>query len=364
MRKKIVILLGAGFPTIWRADVTWELTKNARRNFSFNAGSFSEKFPASIRYQQLATLLWNQDDSPFKDHTFEDDISFFDGSNKSKEHNDCFNSAIRELEFVVTSDDGLTEHFWDYQGLNLTLCSNEIDPRGYLKQHILRHYLRCIYHELPYINQLPSGERAQRIQTCIKFWLKSLQDQDCILRFYSLNYDQHIVNMFPKYDFFNGFEGGKPAVLKIPKYDGNVYFNLHGSFNFRLDLTELSPFLSFVNIPESPLEPGDHNVIAGSSGKDKKILELKPLNSFIQQFSTDLQSASNIIILGYSASDDHINDILKKSRVNPIVVDPNNDLVKKFKDRTDLNIQLKPITTEDFLWEVYNHRNAQWKSSF
>ncbi|MEB2786400.1 SIR2 family protein [Algoriphagus persicinus] len=162
-----------------------------------------------------------------------------------------------------------------------------------------------------------------------------------ILRIYSTNYDKVVETLFDKgnIEFTDGFENLPKGIPKHIRHliphaiylnnNLNCIYHLHGSAYWKvIDKDENGlDYYNFVSsaymeiafnngIPSFAIEKGSSipifNIITGYRKVSRT--GLSPFRQFFSAFDRDCYNADELIIIGYSFGDEHINDIINKSR--------------------------------------------------
>jgi len=218
---------------------------------------------------------------------------------------------------------------------------NNENPNQFFLQHLISLLLTEINNRISnYAYHTPSHsviDAESENSLLLRKWMKKNNDE-FILRLYSLNYDRIFKNILAKddIDFFEGFDNPeaatlsnpiKPNVLKIlSDFDSNTYYNLHGSTFWKVNARDssqlLNPEIVFNGAPNLAIndtssviqiEKGKtilvSNIITGYQKAQKSMIT--PFKQMHYNFDKDCMFANELCIVGYSFGDTHINMSIK-----------------------------------------------------
>lgn len=148
-----------------------------------------------------------------------------------------------------------------------------------------------------------------------------------ILRAYSLNYDNMLSEVLNYENVYNGFKLASNNEYDYSKIINNedidVFYNLHGSFNFDVTYSLRPTGRPRITFTKTPLNVPFNDLVVQDESKRRLIVSpiitgqqkvyyslFEPFNAFLHAFRKDCLSSDIIIIVGYSFSDGHINDCL------------------------------------------------------
>lgn len=359
---KCVILLGAGFPTIWGARVTSELTKRIRR--SCYLGTYSQQF--RILFERIWGNDLNESFYANSSPNFEHDIALFEycsgfvkgeiplkDSYQSKATS--ISDSLFELGILRRSNErygNLQRQSYNSRLMNLGSSSLE----SVAMTELLPNYLLVLQKELSYCTD-GYFLKEETINQILIRWLDSLATQ-FELNVYSLNYDLCIPQLDESY--YLGFsDDGRPDDLgKILGYSGKSYLTLHGNFWMYNDFSTFEPRHHFKLSKKFQTAFFSEEFNPFISGINKEYKQVNPLDKFMERFKRDIEQSKIVYVIGYSGCDDHISEILKKAKTQLTAINPdsNGQLISTYKKKIGSTPKLIKEKTEDFLRKHFESR--------
>jgi hypothetical protein len=377
IKKRTVLLLGAGAVIDWHGPKTFELTKLIRES-GFYCIDNTTRITEFI-FQSLIKNGYDEKDINFETiiNVIEELLIYYSSFNKDKNTPSLlkvfFHSSFEESLLNFSIEGGVVKHGFKLEipkGVTYELqhigALNEETPAQYFFQLLLADLLTRInarisnyaYHRNVEHTQI-FIERNTEINSLFSNWIKRLKPNENVIRIYSLNYDRNFKVLALKSginEMFEGFECGESVELgtkvraNIPRiitdFDCHCYYNLHGSafwkpeprdefqlFNAELFL-QTAPQLQS-NLTEQPyiqIEKGKSilisNIITGYQKAQKGFIN--PFKQMQSAFDSDCVRTDNLYIIGYSFGDEHINISIKTAlKYNPnikiYIVDPTYD---------------------------------------
>lgn len=305
---RTVVLLGAGFPTIWGGKITSELTKTLEDQIS------DEWIPEYQEvYQNIKLTL-----EPSHRENFEELISKLEYISKAVS-NDSSNELFYELfEPIILRDNAVPYAFKSfYSGSSDWSCFNPSNNPRFITSKFFEYYLNELKDAWSYDDDKLADSCTQ---SNLQEFLSHIKKEG-VLRAYSLNYDCELQKEFQLFDGFKVWEDGKMVADNnaiLLDTERNSCFNLHGSWCFHERFSSLDTIEAYGRMEDfgtCNTETFSQNHGAGEqiyygivSGENKGYGILKPpLNYYFNAFQNDLAKADCLIIIGYSFSDEHIN---------------------------------------------------------
>jgi hypothetical protein len=375
-KKRTVLLLGAGAAYDWGGSKTDALTALIRKS-GFYCNDNKTTITEFI-FQSLVKSGYNEKEINFETiiNVIEELIIYYSSFDKNKKTPSLqkvfFESNYEEILLNFSIEGGLEKHgfkleipkgkpyVWEHLG-----AINGETPAQYFFQQLLAILLTNInstiskyaYHTDRHTNILT--DTNAEINTLFFSWLKSLNPDENVLRFYSLNYDRNFKILALKSginEIFEGFECGETIALNIqipaniPRiladFDCHCHYNLHGSAFWKIEprdeiqFTNAEIFLQGapkfqINLDEQPyvqIEKGENilisNIITGYQKAQKGFIT--PFKQMQTAFDRDCICTDDLYIIGYSFSDEHINMSIKtalkyNSNIRIYIVDPSYD---------------------------------------
>jgi len=377
IKKRTVLLLGAGAVIDWNGPKTWELTKLIRES-GFYCNDNTTRITEFV-FQSLIKKGYEEKDINFETiiNVLEELLIYYSSFDKDKKTPSLlkvfFNSSFEEILLNFSIEGGVIKHGFKleiprgktYEFQQIGALDNET-PAQYFFQLLLANLLTTVnariskyaYHRNDEHTQIFTPANSE-INSLFSNWLKRLNPNVNILRLYTLNYDRNfkvlalkngINEMFEGYDCGESVQLGTKIRANIPRiicdFDCHCHYNLHGSafwrpeprdefqlFNAELFL-QAAPHLQS-NLTEQPyiqIEKGKSilisNIITGYQKVQKGFIP--PYKQMQTAFDTDCIRAANLYIIGYSFGDEHINMSIKTAlKFNPnvkiCIVDPTYD---------------------------------------
>jgi len=377
IKKRTVILLGAGAVIDWNGPNTSELTKLIRES-GFYCNDNKTRITEFI-FQSLVKSGYDEKEINFETiiNVIEELLVFYSSFDKDKEIPSLpkvfFHSSFEDILLNFSVEGGRMKHgfkleipkgkTYDFQHIG---ALNKETPAQYFFQLLLAVLLTTIntriskyaYHRNDEDTQIFT-ERNTEINSLFVNWIRRLNTIENVLRLYTLNYDRNFKVLALRGgidEIFEGFECGESVALgthvraNIPRimtdFDCHCHYNLHGSVfwaleprdEFQLFNAELflqsAPQLQ-INITEQPylqVEKGKSilisNIITGYQKAQKGFIS--PFKQMQSAFEIDCIQTSSLFIIGYSFGDEHINMSIKTAlKHNPnikiYIVDPTYD---------------------------------------
>jgi len=361
MKKRTVIVLGAGAAIPWGAPTTWDISLAILGDTAFktttnlNAGVFICRKLISY-YSSITVLPASMSNEDLLNEAFEIGINFETIINALEDlYSYYFNKTASGGASWINSRPAWFDLSPDVDELfNFDFRANTgVDERGTLINKASKaEYDYCVEerqetlylneinkHYLSIISQFVSGydahcEAKKEVNADLLLHLKKRKENGEVLRIYTTNYD----HLWPKVlkkeiDLFNGFDLPieAPGIRKfgpdiqhiLTKRDEDCYYNLHGSVYFEY---KTANFLGTDNLGKFIYQPdfsvsevGQHgsayvnpsesikanNIITGYSKVQRTFLE--PIKAFHHSLAMDCMEADEVVTIGYSFSDHHIN---------------------------------------------------------
>ncbi|MES2373427.1 MAG: SIR2 family protein [Bacteroidota bacterium] len=184
------------------------------------------------------------------------------------------------------------------------------------------------------------NETNAAINSAFTQWIKGFADAGDSVRMYTLNYDRIFKHLLVDagIDVFEGFmnedgEAEEPGLFApdpkriVSDKDPNVYYNLHGCVDWRVEdenvngLSSYQYYLSsFPHIETSlavvELEKGRKILLSNIVSGYQKVQRtyLSPIRQMLSSFDRDCLEADEIFLVGYSYGDEHINEIVRNAK--------------------------------------------------
>jgi hypothetical protein len=354
MRKRAVVLLGAGAPLAWGGPLTSQITNEILQNRDFRTKKGQNL--AVYIVDQLATF-YNRDRSEF---TFEHIVNALETvvdylSDDLKGSPPEFMGS-KPLWFNLTDiyaefeNYRFTEHEGTDQGFLKNLAADPTNTpiqinsklhKRYFIMDIVDNYLNLIRGIISNYDFSCLDKKHDGLNQNLWQFYKCLKDQGYIVRFYTTNYDELVPKIFREkynHDLYSGFDIPLSKIepeklLSNPTkilLDNSVdcYYNLHGSlyWDTATDERRFEPAYVYCRGWANSYESGARSVVTNPSestiiynivtgfNKLQKI-SVEPLNSFFHALAMDCIQTDILITIGYSYSDPHINRLLKHSVV-------------------------------------------------
>jgi len=367
--KREVFLFGAGAVIDWDGPQTYEITKLIRER-GFSLINSDTKITEFI-YQRLLKAGYSESEINFETiiNVIEELMVYFSEFNKEKKTPSLLKVFLLENNlseiFNFSIKGGIRKHGYtlqipinkDYPFAKVSYFDE--NPNQFFLQHLLAYLLTAINNLVSKYSWNTENssviDKETEYSLTFRKWITS---KKCIIRLYTLNYDNLFKSLLEKEDIkcFDGFYESKdvqskPDVKRIlSDTESPVHYNLHGSSYWKV----LSKVHSDVYSPEivklkgislnaAPIflemEKGKtilvSNIITGYQKTQKSAIT--PFRQMQSAFDKDCLFADKITIIGYSFGDEHINEIIrtalkynKKLRIE--IIDP--DFIKK---KMDLN---------------------------
>src|ERR1035437_10014550 len=259
-KKRTIILLGAGAVYDWGGPKTHELTDLVRKS-GFDCNDNKTKITEFI-FQSLVKSGYNEKDVNFETiiNVIEELIIYYSSFDKEKRTSSLqkifFCSSFEEILLNFSIEGGVEKH-----GFNLEIpkCKRyEWQHRGAINgetpeqcffQQLLAHILTDInkriaeyaYHDTEEVTKIVTPENSPINSLFIK-WIKVLNHDENILRFYTLNYERNFKILALSSgikEIFEGFDCGGTLISEdrkranIPRilkdFDCHCHYNLHCS---------------------------------------------------------------------------------------------------------------------------------------
>lgn len=260
IKKRTVLLLGAGAVIDWKGPSTCELTKSIRETGFFCIDN--ETRITEFIYQKLICNGYDKNDINFETiiNVIEELIIYYSSFNCDKKTpsllNVFFKSPFEEYLLNFSVKGGVIKHGFkleipkgdEYKSQHIGALNNET-PAQYFFQLLLANLLTTInariskyaLHRNDTYTNLNTKDNKD-INSLFSKWIKQLNPNENILRTYTLNYDRifKILSLNSGViEIFEGFECGKNIELgeKIPAnipriitdFNCHCHYNLHGS---------------------------------------------------------------------------------------------------------------------------------------
>ncbi|GHV32506.1 hypothetical protein FACS1894177_08680 [Bacteroidia bacterium] len=343
MRKRVVILFGAGAVISWGGPTTKNLTEQLRKHHhSFickdkickdKKTKVTEKI-----YQMLLDNGYSEDNVNFETiiSVIEDLIVYYSCNNDQLSLSQVFFASKLE-EFINFSidynDSRITTKFINIKSQKQTYFIHLLSE---LLTYINAEISKYSYHTGSH-SKIETSEKED-INDAFQKWLKSFSE-DSIIRMYTLNYDRLFKILAEKAEIsvFEGFDCEttppadkmvSPNILKIlSDMDSNIHYNLHGSSFWVVNPisnpgTQLpDPWITLYGAPRidnshpsiMQLDRGRYvlvsNIITGYQKMQKSFIT--PFRQMQSAFDKDCCFADEMYIIGYSFGDAHINLSIK-----------------------------------------------------
>lgn len=351
MKKKIVILTGAGFPEgISTASITDKV-----RNKEVNGIKIKGLNPGEFFYRRLAEFYTQKKGCTDCDlnlvnfetilHLLEELYSFYISKTKGK---GVVRPEFKGVKPVI---------FW----VKRKSVSSELIKANNNSKNNLSQFIRLIYGNLidEVISQIKPYQlttKNQRLDDFENFIKMYLPDSSWVKRIYTLNYDTLINERF---GYFDGFakDGNLVSDKILKNTDINCHYNLHGSILWETGInlnrvTKIKKIKSVLNnIVSSSYDISREPLISTPiiSGYNKSArMKFNPYIQLYYSFQKDIIEADLVLIIGYGFSDTHINNLLELSNSKSIIV----TFFKEWANSKDLESR----TWDDYVIDFLNNK--------
>jgi hypothetical protein len=359
-RKRIVILFGAGAAVDWNGPKTPDLTKLVRESAPQFICNDSNTSITEFIYRTLKESGYTESEVNFETiiAVIEELIIHFSLQNKANGtpslSNAFFNSRFDEILLNFSIEKNKTgdwlklqipkgkEYEWQHLG-----ARNGETPEQYFFQLLLVELLTNIglviskysYHTSTFSKV--KTEDNHTLNSLFQNWINKLNEDDAVLRMYTLNYDrlfkilalnagiQGVFEGFDCGDSIRFSQNGIKAELTriVSDFNCHCHYNLHGSAFWKMMTRDKKGFpnpeivlhpiptlqANELEIPIIQIERGKNtlvtNIISGYMKAQKSILP--PFRQMHAAFDRDCLTADEMYIIGYSFSDEHINMSIK-----------------------------------------------------
>ncbi len=355
LKKRTVVLFGAGAAIAWQAPTTTELTELILNENSIFRCYESNETVVKFIYNQFLELGFDKKEVNFEllIAAIEELIAYYSAFNK--QNNPSIQRILFNSKFDFEFSNFSTTRENDEPGFQLFIPKNVEYPfsamalngensRQFYFQHLLYDIITTVQNRI--IEYSYNSEAHTKIFTTnnanindlFKEWINHLQ-KNSIVRIYSLNYDYLFKSLAEDsgVNFFDGFQDKpfnqsgdcKPDIQRLlTDFESNIHYNLHGAITWEVnrynEQTQLeSPFVVKCQAPnlqsnnrEMPtlqIEKGRNSLLSGIiSGFSKtQKSNIAPFKQMHNAFERDCYFTDELIIIGYSFGDAHINAAIK-----------------------------------------------------
>lgn len=305
---KLVILCGAGFPLMWGAPKSEDLTNRIKEIIQeklANNMSLCERLINNNSFENILAAI-------------ESLMSYSLG----KENCDYLSSFFR-----CTYEEVNLESLWEIY----TLCINKIIDEVVIYESATR------------------NDKKWK-ESIISFW-QVLSNNFGSVKYYTTNYDEILPNVI---------EVGDTQFDVIQSNKNNSFFNLHGSihlcmgkngYGYYICHNEIACELNRAQLNKggNPNEPLIFSPIITGRNKSQRLMD-EYFNRGVVSFANDLRECTALLIIGYSFSDPHINMLIKEftefGKTKVIVIDNLTDDSASGSNLLNKIIQIIPMTSQ------------------
>lgn len=316
-RKKIVILLGAGFPIAWGAPSSDEILKLIMDDEKFMYSdditwgkfiydalkSFYEDEGATISFETIIAVS-----ETLMNYVF---ASTTEGRNT---YNTSFVPAIQSL---------------------VDLIETEIEKKGSINKKreyifdMYKHFVDIVLEGIKSYDYGISNPNYEQLNSQINKFVVYLLNKKYSVKIYTTNYDSIIPQILSERNIYTGeheHATGLDVVYK-PDYKKNVeshlsYFSLHGSIYWTskfIDIRQVIVKSTLVDGVKALKAPGGNPneplifspIIVGYTKSQRSLMH--PFNIGFTNLANDCNDCNRLLTIGYSFSDPHINSILQSN---------------------------------------------------
>lgn len=277
----------------------------------------------------------------------------------------AFEGALDDLSFFTTEEDSPVTHSY-----TLHIPGNDILTEKYIPSDVSPHmkyfefFLNGVFgvviaqiSKYAYHNERQHSmvfeEVNNKVNKDFYNWIDRVKGADCIIRMYTLNYDQIFKILLEEkgMDVFEGFDTQEgsyeygcypvPNLRRILTDEAtHCFYNLHGSAyweagdNERLGFTGYQYHRMPIGIIEKPgvsieIEKGKSILLSSIITGYQKVQRtaISPFRQLFAAFDRDCIIADEIYIVGYSFGDEHVNDIIRNAKktnqkIKVTIIDP------------------------------------------
>ncbi|MBW8051332.1 MAG: hypothetical protein FVQ77_13535 [Cytophagales bacterium] len=322
MKKRLLILTGAGAVIDWGANTTPQITDAIINDDAFKTIteksfgkyiyekliSFYHKQPELVNFETILNYIENLHTFFFSKYTRA--VNKFRNANPVffNVKDDIYTEALDFSRLYEKTSKGFVPHVNGRFGNFYWNDYHEFIEKVYL------HYINLIGER---IRVYCSGEEISKksdLNDSLIEYLKYYKSQDYIIRYYTLNYDRLPV-IASGMEFFEGFTNDvfdEEKVLNDTNSD--CYYNLHGSLHYKFHWENE---IKFCQLPIQKIElSGLNKDLEGNSLLNSQmIFGLKkaqqifayPYYLYSNMFLKDYVNADEIHFIGYSFNDAHFN---------------------------------------------------------
>jgi|GEM_PF-3273346 len=325
MPKKVVVLTGAGFATIWNAPSTSKLTNIIREDKLFH--SYTDQSLGDWIYHKLSGF-YHHDVASINFETVLNYIENLHSFFQSKfgrgriEFRNALSAFLEEKEVLneILAFHRIYEHktnsYRAKMGNSFEASWSDFD---YFFDRVYAYYTQLVTDEIAKYSESYNSDDFITSNDGLNEFVKYLLDNFESVNWYSTNYDRIVPTVFDS-DFFEGFtqnESGEYIFNSVKTLKGGkrTYYNIHGSIYFDRnfpnglqltpDIPNRYPSSSGFKKDQEGKSILSSNIITGLN-KSSAILS-SPFSEFYHRFYQDCLDCDLFIIIGYSFSDIHIN---------------------------------------------------------
>lgn len=346
MKKRAVILLGAGAAKAWEAALTPQITQLILGDNIFQTRAHQ----GLAEYLRDQLIIFHQ--CPPEEVNFETIINTLENLIDYFRMKAYDNSNPNEASSI--------SHWLDTNALVDQMMNFQFDPHGYIGGHgtvinlvngnptinvhpklaeaaylseAIKHYMLLIKNEVAKYCEGSRDPKFNGVNAKLKDFILYLIANNYSPRFYTTNYDCLLPKIFSGDPLINFFDGSEDQIQidPFPQYsfttqkifndrDCLSYYNLHGSIYWTVARNFLNGKERFVCQPDvaniysydtlrTMTNPGTdtiiYNIVTGYNKLQR--ISVEPLNAFHSSFALDCNNADIIITVGYSFSDYHLN---------------------------------------------------------
>ncbi|MEQ7799768.1 hypothetical protein ABDJ41_08125 [Pedobacter sp. ASV1-7] len=409
LKKRNVLLFGAGAVIDWGAPKTHELT-NLVRNGGFYTKDGKTRITEFIYKKLIATQYYEEKDINVETiiNVIEELIVYYASHGLQKKVSALmkpfFSSNFEDkiMNFSVIGGEAKQFNKLHIPGKDdewAIMNHGQETPQQFFLQQLLAHLLTDItieiehyaYHTASKSNVIT--ESKEQINGIFQKWINRINGNG-ILRMYTLNYDRNFKIILeksePKFEIFEGFDCGdtvgyneqlKPRARRILEdQQSHIHYNLHGSVfwrvralnQYQLELPEFhlacGAYLE-QNTSEFPTFQSEKgktvfltNFITGYQKTQRAIFS--PFRQMQAAFDRDCIFCDKLVIVGYSFGDEHINSSIRTAlqeneNLKIEIIDPSFK-----KDNFDLLVMLKIFAASDKMYSGFPQNLSENVHSF
>ena len=350
MKKKAIIILGAGATIAWDGPTTSKITKLLLDSSEFQT-IHNENLALYIRNTLVAFYGCEKSEINFEhivnaleslsDYLYESIKGAppqFVGSKPiwfelSKTFADIEN--YRFEPYQQSQDSGLLFNNAK-PGDSPYIAVEKVNCSRYYILEVIKHYLTIIRTQINSYDVSSTVAKYNSVNEQLWDFYTRLKKEGYVVRFYTTNYDELLPKIFKEQrgvQLYSGFDQIKnytvdyfPNIREILlNRDVECYYNLHGSIYWQTGTNkDYEPSFVYSEgdgqtheryFRSEGTNPAERtiifNIVTGFSKLQK--VSVEPLKSFFNSLTYDCIDADLLISVGYSYSDNHINNILKHS---------------------------------------------------